>query len=249
MNGTESPPYQFLDWDTNFFGFRIGRANTNRLDSTGLALLHQWQRENQIRCLYFLANADDRDTIALVEQEGFHLVEVRLIFERSLKDWQPQSRPVAAEGIVIRPAQTADVPALQEIAKNSYIDSRFYFDRRFPESKWQEYYAFWVKKSCEGGAELALVAEMNGEIVGYITGQVDRVKGEAMYELTGVKESARRLGVGQALFRSGLDWYFQQGISYVWLATQGRNVATQRMVQRNGFITRACQLYYHKWFN
>lgn len=249
MNVTEPAPYQFLEWDTNFFGFRIGRANINRLDNASLALLHQWQRENQIQCLYFLANADDRDTIALAEQEGFHLVEVRLIFERSLKDWQPQSRPIAAEGVIIRPAQAADIPALREIAMNSYVDSRFYFDRRFPENKWQEYYAFWVKKSCEGGAELALVAEMNGEIVGYITGQVDRTKSEAMYELTGVKESVRRLGVGQELFRSGLDWYVQQGIAYVWLATQGRNVVTQRMVQRNGFITRACQLYYHKWFD
>jgi GNAT superfamily N-acetyltransferase len=85
--------------------------------------------------------------------------------------------------------------------------------------------------------------------VGYITGQVDQARDEGMYELTGVKESARRLGVGQELFRAGLDWYVQAGIRSVWLATQGRNVPTQRMIQRNGFITRACQLYYHKWFD
>ena len=105
-----------------------------------------------------------------------------------------------------------------------------------------------MKKSCSGGAELALVAEKDGKVVGYITGQVNREKGEGIYELTGVKESARRLGVGQELFRSGLDWYVQAGIQSMWVATQGRNVPTQRMIQRNGFITRSCQLYYHKWF-
>jgi GNAT superfamily N-acetyltransferase len=175
-------------------------------------------------------------------------VEVRLTFERWLKNWDPQTRPREAEGVLIRQAQPRDIPALQEIASNSYVDSRYYFDKRFSERQWQEYYRTWVEKSCSGGAELALTAEKGGEVLGYITGQVDHEKGEGIYELTGVKESARRLGVGQELFRSGLDWYVGAGVGYIWVATQGRNVPTQRMIQRNGFITRSCQLYYHKWF-
>jgi dTDP-4-amino-4,6-dideoxy-D-galactose acyltransferase len=243
-----SEPCQYLEWDTQFFGPRIGRLLAHRLDAGVLDAIDTWRRQHAIDCLYFLADADDPKTVALAQAHGFQLVEVRLIFERGLKDWNPRTRPREAGDVQVRPVQPQDIPELQEIAKNSYIDSRFYFDQRFPQEKWQAYYATWVSKSCSGGAELRLAAEKDGEVVGYITGQMDRVKGEGMYELTGVKESARRLGVGQELFRAGLDWYVQAGVQSVWLATQGRNVPTQRMIQRNGFITRLCQLYYHKWF-
>lgn len=244
-----SEPCQFLEWDTQFFGHRIGRIEAHRLEASLLAAIEEWRRRHAIECLYFLADSDDPQTITLAQAHGFQLVEVRLIFERSLKNWDPQTRPREAKDLLIRPVKPEDIPVLQEIARNSYIDSRYYFDRRFSEQKWQEYYRTWVQKSCSGGAELALAAEKDGEVLGYITGQVDQEKGEGIYELTGVKESARRLGVGQELFRSGLDWYVDAGIQSIWLATQGRNVPTQRMVQRNGFITRSCQLYYHKWFD
>lgn len=243
-----SEPGLFLEWDTQFFGHRIGRLQTHRLDWGLWEAIDEWRRKNVIECLYFLADSDDPQTIALAQALGFQLVEVRLTFERSLADWDPLTRPRASENLLIRPAQPEDIPILQEIAKNSYVDSRYYFDKRFAEQKWQDYYRTWVKKSCSGGAELALVAEKDGEALGYITGQVDHERGEGIYELTGVKESARRLGVGQELFRSGLDWYVRVGIQSMWVATQGRNVPTQRMIQRNGFITRSCQLYYHKWF-
>ena len=78
---------------------------------------------------------------------------------------------------------------------------------------------------------------------------IDKNTHEGIYELTGVKESARKSGVGQELFRSGLDWYVRSGIESIWVATQGRNIPTQRMIQRNGFITRSCQFYYHRWFD
>jgi GNAT superfamily N-acetyltransferase len=241
---------QFLQWDTDFFGHRIARVNGSRLDAPFLESINQWSRENAIECLYFQADADDPRTIHLAEEYHFHLVEVRLTYERSLKEWNPETRPKAGEGISTRPAHPEDLPALLEIAQNSYVDSRYYFDERFSETQWQAYYRTWVKKSFTGGAELAIVAELNGQVVGYITGLVSKERpGEGQYELTGVRPEARRSGVGQELFRSGLDWYVQAGVGYVWLMTQGRNVPTQRMIQRDGFITRACHLYYHKWFN
>lgn len=242
-------PCQFLQWDTEFFGHRIGRIIGHDLNPNRIESIYAWSESSAIECLYFLANSDDPVTIRFAEANEFQLVEIRLTMERSLKNWNAKTRSKAADDIFIRHAHSEDIPILQEIARNSYLDSRFYFDECFTEENWQTYYATWIKKSCEGGADLALVAEKENEIVGYITGNVVEGKAEGIYELTGVKPSARRAGVGQELFRSGLDWYKKMGIENIWLATQGRNIATQRMVQRDGFITKSCQLYYHKWFN
>jgi len=32
------------------------------------------------------------------------------------------------------------------------------------------------------------------------------------------------------------------------VVTQGRNLAAQRLYQRNGFVTASLQLWYHRWF-
>ncbi|MCX6993631.1 MAG: GNAT family N-acetyltransferase [Kiritimatiellaeota bacterium] len=243
-----SEPCQFLQWDTDFFGFRIARAAVPALDSRIIKEIYNWCANQRIACLYFIAGAEDRQTIRQAESNGFRLVEIRLNVERSLRDWNPDTRPRTAADVLIRGAKPADVPICQDIARTSYVDSRYYFDEHFSEEKCQAYYATWVKKSLEGGVELALVAEKNNEVVGYITGVLSKDKPEARYELTGVRETARKTGVGQELFRAGLDWFVRHNIEHVWLATQGRNVPTQRMVQRSGFITRSCLLYYHKWF-
>lgn len=240
---------QFLEWDSNFFQIRIGKVKQNHLDSESVKKIFAWCKEENIDCLYFLANSDDPNTIRLAEENRFQMVEIRLIMERSLKDWNPASRKNRDTSIAIRHPEPSDIPVLEKIAAFSYVDSRYYFDQGFDPLKWQTYYSTWVKKSCQGGADLALVAEKDGMIVGYITGNLNKEKPhEGIYELTGVAPEARRSGVGQELFRSGLDWYVEHGVDTVWLATQGRNVPTQRMIQRNGFITRACQIYYHKWF-
>ncbi len=240
---------QFLEWDTNFFGSRIARLNASRLQEASLRTALDWCRREQIDCLYFLADSDDPQTVWLAEANHFHLVEIRYTLERSLKDWDPETRPRATEQVEIREATARDIPALQAIARLSYVDSRFYFDRHFKEGKWADYYAIWVKNSVNGGADLRLVAEKDGEILGYITGLVDWEKNQGVYELTGVNQSARRSGIGQELFRSGLDWYVQHGVADIWVATQGRNVTTQRMIQRHGFLSKSCQLYFHKWFS
>jgi dTDP-4-amino-4,6-dideoxy-D-galactose acyltransferase len=239
---------QYLDWDSEFFGKRIARLKPSRLSVESLNSVLAWCDKQAIDCLYFLADSDDPQTVWLSEEYGFHLVEIRMTLEKTLKDWDPSSRPKASENAFIRPVKHDDIPVLQEIARGSYVDSRFYFDRNFSQSQWSAYYATWVKKSCEGGADLALIAEMEGRVKGYITGLIDKQKNVGIYELTGVDPSARRSGIGQELFRSGLDWYVRHGIDYIWVATQGRNVTTQRMIQRHGFLSKSCQFYYHKWF-
>jgi dTDP-4-amino-4,6-dideoxy-D-galactose acyltransferase len=242
-------PCQFLDWDTGFFGHRIARVNGTRLDPVFLKAVLDWCQVQEIECLYFLAESNDPQTVWLAQDHDFSLVEIRITLERSLLDWNPDTRPRAAEeGVIIRHVEPADIPVLQDIASTSYVDSRYYFDRHFTEENWQSYYATWVKKSCSGGADLALAAVKDGEVIGYITGLVDKENNTGIYELTGVRDSARRSGVGQELFRSGLDWYARNGLPSIWVATQGRNVATQRMIQRHDFLTKSCQFYFHKWF-
>ena len=243
-----SDPCRFLEWDSAFFEHRIARLNFERLYAGSLAAVEAWCVQHTIECLYFAADADHPPTVRLAEDNGFRLVEARLIFEGWLKNWHPATRPTANEDIRVRPAVAADIPALQRIACNSYRGSRFYFDPCFGEARCQEYYQTWIKNSVEDAQEMSLVAEAEGRQVGYITGRAVDDGPEGEYLLTAVDEQARTHGIGQELFRSGLDWFVRHGVEHVVVATQIRNIPSQRLIERHGFLSKAARLYYHKWF-
>ena len=241
-------PCRFLQWDTKFFKYRIASANDRSLNQKLWEAIKQWCESNTIDCLYFLGDADDPLTMRIAEENLFRQVEIRITFEKWMEDWDPETRPVANEMIHTRPVREGDIPTLQEIAINSYPDSRFYMDTCFSEESCQRYYQAWIKKSSEGGADIVLVSEIDDQIIGYISANLEKDKTKGRFELTAVRPEYRRHGVGQELFRSMLDWCSLSGVEHVVVSTQGRNVSTQRMIQRHGFITKSFQLYYHKWF-
>ena len=241
-------PCTLLPWDSDFFGFRIGRLEGHTLNPQRATAVDDWCQENAIRCLYFLADAADPTTSATAEQNRYRLVDIRMTFklklaEKSQTDHQP------AVGLVIRPAIPADIPQLKEISKISYTLSRFYYDPGFPHQRCDDLYAVWVEKSCQGYADEVLVAEVEGQPSGFITLK-NHHEGEAYGEigLVGISPQAQGHGLGQKLVQHGLTWFAGQGITNVEVVTQGRNVRAQRLYQRAGFITEAIQLWYHKWF-
>jgi len=241
-------PCKFLSWDSDFFGFRIGSISNSILNPELMVSINDWSSLNQIDCLYFLARADDVKSIRVAEDNNFHMVEIRVTYEGVLKDWNPETRPRTSEKLRVRPVHSGDIRFLQEIAGYSYPNSRWYFDPCFTEEKCQLYFQTWIKKSAEGGADFVLVAEVDGEILGYISGNKVKNKPEGVYELTAVRTDQRRHGIGHELFKSGLDWYVKAGVERVTVNTQGRNLGTHRMIQRHGFLPKSIHLYYHKWF-
>ena len=59
MSGCANAPCRFLDWDSDFFGRRMARANVNRLTPESLRQIQSWCDSQRIDCLYFLADSAD----------------------------------------------------------------------------------------------------------------------------------------------------------------------------------------------
>lgn len=240
---------EFLSWDSEFFGQRIARVSGDRLDRDSIQGIDRWCHENAIDCLYFLADAKDAETLRLAECSGYHLVDVRLTFERQIRNgeiWTDTSAPT--NGAIVRPFAPNDLAALQALARDSYRDSRFYFDPCFRKSHCDMLYETWIRRSCEGYADVVLVAEMQDRPVGYITGHLRVERREGQIGLVGVNSEARGFGIGMRLVRAVLNWFAVHRADTAIVVTQGRNVSAQRMYQRCGFLTREMKLWYHKWF-
>lgn len=249
MTDTASfPSCTFLPWDSEFFGFQIGRVNGNRLDPALAAEVDIWCVAEKIRCLYFLAAAEDAGTVETAERQAFHQVDIRVTFELRLP--LAGTAPAQPEGVLIRPARQADIAALKAIGSVSYTLSRFYFDPGFPRQRCDDLYSVWVEKSCQGYADEVLVAEIGGQAEGFITlkrSDPDSPVGEI--GLVGISPSAQGRGLGPLLVEHSLGWFARQGMTQAEVVTQGRNIRAQRLYQRAGFITKKVQLWYHKWYH
>jgi dTDP-4-amino-4,6-dideoxy-D-galactose acyltransferase len=232
---------EFLEWDSRFFGLRIGRIAGNDLKAAQIPAILTWAREHRTDCLYFLAKIDG-ENIRIAEEHAFHLVDVRMTLEVShLPGVENRS-----DDDRIRPVRHEDIAALRAIAGVSHTHSRFFQDGGFPESRCQELYRVWIEKSCHRDADLVLVAEHQRSPAGYITCHL--AGSEGSIGLVAVSREARGAGLGSAMLRAALAWFAQRQVTRVSVVTQGANTNAQRLYQNNGFVTRNVQLWYHLWF-
>lgn len=240
-------PCQFLSWDTNFFGHRIARATVHQLSPQTVEAILEWCETQAIECVYFLADSDHAETVRLAEDYGFRLVDIRVTLQCNIKDRQARLSSNLTKTVHVRHSHQSDIPALQAIARTSYGDSRFYFDPCFPAKSCEALYETWIKRSCEGYADVVLVAEVNYQPVGYISCHLISNTLHGQIGLVGVGSQARDGGVGRILVEHSLRWFAEHDVEVISVVTQGRNIAGQRLYQRCGFLTRSVQLWYHKW--
>lgn len=237
---SNSPPCQFLPWDTDFFGFRIARVTDGRLTCGGWDRIQAWCTEERIRCLYLLARGDDPETARIAADHEFRFVDIRTEYR-----CRPEIRQSAAPGL--RPAAAEDIPALAEIARRSHTDSRFYYDHHFPRERCDAFYSAWIENSCQAYAKAVIVAEQDNKPAGYIT--CDWTQGTGRIGLFAVADWARGRGLGQALVGSALQLFYEHDVQTVKVVTQGRNIQSQRLYVRCGFVIDSVHIWYHRWFS
>ena len=243
-HSTASGDYcSFLSWDSEFFGVRIARCDVRQLTPDTIAPILEWCESEAIDCLYFIAAQDDQTTIQLAAENNFLLVDIRMTFEKACGSNPPADKA----DLPVRPAQEEDIPILQGIAASSYRDSRYYFDPNFPDAICDKFYATWIEKSCRGYEDIVLVSHLDGRAAGFISCSIIE-PGRGQIGLVGVGPEYRGRGQGQVLLQAAQRWFQDQGAERIFVVTQGRNIAAQRLYQRAGYVTHSMELYYHRWF-
>jgi len=234
-----------LEWDSSFFGFPIAQLSGETLsEPSGRAVL-KWCKASSVRCLYFLADPNSAETAEWAHRLDFKFVDVRV--ELSLGVGAPNISNV--QEFALRTAQASDITALRTIAREAHQDSRFFFDTNFPRAQAEELFATWIVKDCEGRADKVFIAERkNSGPLGYITCNLSKDSQTGRISLVGVAAECRGRGLGKMLVSQALEWIRSAGAQKVFVVTQARNVAAQRLYQAAGFRTDSVKVWYHRWF-
>jgi dTDP-4-amino-4,6-dideoxy-D-galactose acyltransferase len=246
MNIKSQALCRYLEWDSALFGVEIANVLKNVLDANEFDAITQWCEARSIDCVCLLADPSDRQTVALAEDYGFRLIDIRVTLEYQFGDIPAMEEDEAR--YIIRPSAPQDIPALRSIAKCNHRDSRFYYDANFPTDRCDALYETWIENSCNGYAAAVFVAETKLGYAGYITCHlVDQNTGQI--GLFGVASGFRGQGIGRGLIDESLRWFADYRVKQVRVVTQGRNLSAQRLYGRAGFLPSAMQLWYHRWFS
>ena len=234
-----------LEWDSSFFGFRIGQAAGETLSPSGGQTILEWSQANSVRCLYFLADANSAETADVAHRLDFKFIDVRI--QLSLGTGVANMSKV--QEFELRTARAPDISALQAIARDAHQDSRFFFDTNFPRTRAEDLFATWIAADCSGRADKVLVAERKRYgPVGYITCNLSKGSNTGRIGLVGIASEFRGRGAGSMLISRALQWFSSAGATKVVVVTQMRNVAAQRLYQAAGFRTESARVWYHRWF-
>ena len=242
-----APPCELLPWDSEFWGFPIGRVVGNTLTPEHAARVDDWAHDHAVRCVYFLARPDDPTTTRAAEDGGFRLVDVRVTMTR--RKGAPLPQPAAgAVPVRIRESRPEDVELLCAIARRSHGTTRFYADPNFPNERCADLYATWIERSCNGYDDVVLVAEVEQVPAGYITCNRPRENALGTIGLMATDERGRRHGVAASLVAAGLSWLEREGATRIAGGGQARNPGIIRLVERYGFSFKKVDLWFHKWY-
>lgn len=234
-----------LDWDSQHFGVSIGRVDAPVVTASSAADIAREMEEAAISCAYLLIDAADRSSFRAATTAGARPVDLRMTYELDLARMRVSGTETATPTIV-RSATMDDLSALEPLAAEAHRDSRFYFDGNFDESRVDELYRTWIRKSVTGDlANDVITFDLDGRAGGYVSWSSKGEEGDI--GLVAIAEGGRGKGAASTLLRRALTDMAKSGAKRVSVVTQGRNAAAQRLYQRAGFVLRDVAAWLHLW--
>jgi dTDP-4-amino-4,6-dideoxy-D-galactose acyltransferase len=229
---------QKLSWDSEFFGFSVGRLTSSSSMNVSTSDLVR-SMDNDMRLAYFSAPQE----LSSLHAEGF---ELRLVDKKVT--FIKKTEPVIGLGDFVQAFDPVFFQEQQliELAIQSGIYSRFNVDPYIAKGDFERLYALWMQNSVRKIiAREVLVATIEGVVVGCIT--LGEKNGCGDIGIIAVNEDYRGRGFGRALMMAAEDWFFRQGFNCARVVTQTANEPAMGLYLASGYQIETIEYFYHIW--
>ena len=243
MSGATEDLCRILDFDSEFFGLRIGRMSHDSPGSEEFQSALSWCRDRGVHCLYFLCSSTALESALAAARAGFELIDLRVTLFAKLE----KAPPPAASEAPTRLARPEDLLVLREIAGTQVRETRFWTDQRFPRNRAAELYRLWIEKDFLHPDGFVLVTEASGQITGFASGML-LGGGRAKLSLIAVRSHARKQGLGRTLVGGVMRRALEMEATFIETVTQGRRAGAVRLYESQGFRTESIEIWFHRWF-
>lgn len=225
-----------LQWDSDFFGLRIGRVDLQTAEDTIELTKQQENLKLQFDLLYIF----DPNNV------GFSAEGVRLVDEKILYSKPCEPRKQFLEISFYKDTQPNE--DLYRLALVSGGYSRFKLDERLSKGCYERLYTRWIENACpkEGtNKQILIYKNAQGTAKGMIT--IDHTGELGHIGLVAVDTDAQHQGIGGKIMSSLNGYLFERGIKTLEVPTQKANTYACRWYEKNGFTIQSVTPIYHWW--
>ena len=225
-----------LQWDSDFFGLRIGRADLQtKADAEALQSQHK-ELKRQFDLLYIF----DSKAVGF-EANGAQVVDEKILYSKPC-----EPREQYAEVSFYQDASPSD--DLYRLALVSGGYSRFKLDERLPKGSYERLYNRWIENACprEGtNKQILLFKDVQNVARGMIT--IDYQGELGHIGLVAVDTDVQHQGIGGKIMATLDGYLFERGIKMLEVPTQKANTDACRWSEKNGFVAQSKTPIYHWW--
>ena len=223
---------KILDWDTNFFNLKIGKAEKEFNPS-----------EIDFDLIYCFANPNDEQLNNFFRSIGAELVDRKTLYKKDT----PKIDVVDFEQI--SELTSEDLSAhFYALAMQSGEYSRFKMDSNFREDSFSKLYRIWLEKSLSHEfADRVYGRFIDKKIGGFIT--VSNKETFSNIGLIAVDTAYRGQGIGKSLLNSCYHFSCINNLPIIEVYTQGMNKIACAFYEANGFKKSEETNIYHFWKN
>ncbi len=229
-----------LNWDTDLFGYNVGKIVIQDDDSLDLENLLTAENDN-FRLIYIFSEKK-----LYIPQLNILETDQKIILEKTLHVDDVQFDKI--NDCVTFICGVNDYSSLESLALESGKYSRFKIDEKFNHSEFEKLYKQWIVKSVKKEiSEEVFVYFVNKIISGFITVSSDKKIGTV--GLIAVSPEHQGKGIGSRLLQCAETYFLKKGISILQVSTQKRNEMAMRLYLKNGFKIKNLTYIYHYWKN
>lgn len=233
--------YDILAWDSNFFGYKVGRINDLPVTKDDLSHFIKNIKQDNLELAYF---SSSKAQINILNSFATHfdikLVDTKVTYHKVLKN-----NPVTDKNIV---AYTKDYPEekLLNLAVESGVYSRFNVDKNIASSKFEALYQTWMINSVNKKiAKEVLVCYIKDEIAGFVT--LGEKNNRADIGIIAVDKNFRGQGIGKSLMFAAENWFIQKGYASIQVVTQKNNFPACGLYEYCGYEVDKMDYFFHLW--
>ncbi len=221
-----------LDWDSNFFGYPVGKIIVDDPQQISLSDLNEFCKG--FRLVYLFS----KEELSLCSDNLFPAdKKVTLIRKTETLSDNYES---------IKPYYGMITDRLLELTFQSGIYSRFKADASFIGSEYRKLYTEWIENSVKRKiARDVFVYVRNSDIKGFITW--DAQENQAGIGLIAVDQRMRGQGIGSMMIKYVVNEAFVAGYPAIKVVTQFDNKSAMYLYEKNGFQLCDLTYVYHYW--
>lgn len=227
--------YEYLPWDSSFFGYRIGKII---IDDFKEEFLISAIRRSDADILYIFDSASSENVNDFLISEGAVKYDCRMDYKKLLSS--------DCEYVTDRDIRFYDgilTTELEYLAYSSGKYSRFRKDEKL-RPFFKKLYKRWFLNSLEQEKRL-LIAEKDEMIIGFLSFSVKEKT--ANINLFSVDRKWTGQGTGTRLYKVLEYFLVKSGITEVTVRTQMENTGACRFYEKLGFELTGRQNIYHLW--